>query len=107
MAHQQGYCRHCARFVVAPRPSRIAAWLGIVAITLGMVGAVLVASLIGPFIMFALPFMALFGLALGPLSARLSEPAACPGCAREVRYRHPRELAAPAGPAPDAHRRAA
>jgi hypothetical protein len=32
---------------------------------------VLVASLIGPFIMFALPFMLVFGFALGPLHALL------------------------------------
>ncbi len=32
---------------------------------------VLAASLIGPFIMFALPFMLVFGFALGPLHALL------------------------------------
>jgi hypothetical protein len=57
-----------------------------------MVLLVLGASLIGPFVMFALPFMALFGFALGPLARIVSEPPTCPGCHREIRWRHRDEV---------------
>jgi len=59
-----------------------------------MVVLVLGASLIGPFVMFVLPFMALFGFALGPLARLVTEPAICPRCHRELRWRHRGEVPA-------------
>lgn len=47
----------------------IGALLGLVAVTISTLIAVLVASLIGPFIMFVLPFILLMGFAIGPLHA--------------------------------------
>lgn len=49
----------------------IGALLGLFAVTLSTLIAVLVASLIGPFIMFVLPFILLMGFAIGPLHAML------------------------------------
>jgi hypothetical protein len=49
----------------------IVALLGLLAVTLGAVVAVLVASLIGPFIMFVAPLILIFGFALGPLHAMI------------------------------------
>lgn len=53
-----------------PRPAApIPALVGLlVAVPIAVV-MVLVSSLIGPFIMFAIPFMLLFGFAFGPLHA--------------------------------------
>lgn len=106
-ARSDRFCRHCDAYVVARRASP--AWrLALAAVGLGMVGAVLVASLIGPFIMFAIPFMALFGFALGPLSWLSSMPASCPRCHREVVFRHRHEVPARrALPAVEVMRRAA
>jgi hypothetical protein len=47
----------------------VPAILGLVLAVPAAVVMVLVASLIGPFVMFALPFMLLFGFAFGPLHA--------------------------------------
>lgn len=47
----------------------IGALLGLVGVTISTLVAVLVASLIGPFIMFVLPFILLMGFAMGPLLA--------------------------------------
>lgn len=93
MSNRHAYCRHCDCQVVARRPSGLW-WLGVVGVAVGMVIAVLGASLIGPFVMFALPFMALFGFALGPLAWLVSMPATCPRCGRELRYRWPDEVPA-------------
>jgi hypothetical protein len=49
----------------------IVALFGLLTCTASVVIAVLVASLIGPFIMFAIPFLLLLGFALGPLHAML------------------------------------
>ncbi len=54
--------------------ARVAGIFGLAGVTLGMVVAVLGASLIGPFILFAVPLIALFGVAAGPLHALLVEP---------------------------------
>ena len=91
MSH--AFCRHCDSHVVTRRPSGLW-WLGLIGVAIGMVLAVIASSLIGPFIMFAVPFMALFGFALGPLTWLVTMPATCTGCGREVRYRHPDEVPA-------------
>lgn len=49
----------------------IGALFALIAVTISTVIAVLVASLIGPFIMFVLPFILLMGFAIGPLHAML------------------------------------
>jgi type IV secretory pathway TrbD component len=49
----------------------VVALLGLLAVALGAVVAVLVASLIGPFIMFVAPLILIFGFALGPLHAMI------------------------------------
>ena len=64
---------HPLPILAAPaRPRAMApipALLGLVLATPAAVVMVLVSSLIGPFIMFAIPFMLLFGFAFGPLHA--------------------------------------
>jgi hypothetical protein len=89
------YCRHCDRHVQPEGPSRLAA-VGLVAAALGGVVAVLGASLIGPFVMFVIPFMALYGFSLGPLHALASAPHTCPSCRREVIFRTREEARASA-----------
>lgn len=80
------YCRSCDRDVTPTRRSPL--WrAALVSVALVFVLMVLASSLIGPFIMFAVPFMALFGFALGPLHALSSEPPTCPHCHREVPFR--------------------
>lgn len=49
----------------------LGALVGLVAVAFGAVVAVLVASLIGPFIMFVAPLILVFGFALGPLHAMI------------------------------------
>lgn len=49
----------------------IVALFGLVSCTASVVVAVLAASLIGPFIMFAVPFLLILGFALGPLHAMM------------------------------------
>ena len=91
MGSRLGYCRPCDAQVRAS--GRGAGWwLALAATAVGMVVLVLGASLIGPFVMFALPFMALFGFALGPLARLVSEPPTCPACHRELRWRHRDEV---------------
>lgn len=62
-----------AREAMAARPRRaplaVCALLAIVPAVALAVVMVLAASLIGPFVMFALPLMLCFGFALGPLHA--------------------------------------
>lgn len=100
MGSRLGYCRPCDAQVYARRPGR--GWvLALAATAFGMVVLVLGASLIGPFVMFALPFMALFGFAVGPLARLVSEPPTCPACHRELRWRHRDEVPAELLRAPD------
>jgi hypothetical protein len=91
MGSRLGYCRPCDAQVHA-RGRGVGWWLALAATSVGMVLLVLGASLIGPFVMFALPFMALFGFALGPLARLVSEPPTCPRCHRELRWRHRDEV---------------
>ncbi|MDQ3035451.1 MAG: hypothetical protein M3Y87_23805 [Myxococcota bacterium] len=89
------FCRHCDRRVTPGRPGNGMAFaVGLAVAGVGMVGMVIASSLIGPFIMFALPFMALYGFALGPLHWLATMPETCPGCARETPYRSREEARA-------------
>ncbi len=100
------FCRPCDRHVVARRPSIL--WnAALAAVALLMVVAVLASSLIGPFIMFAIPLMAIFGFALGPLVMLTSTPATCPHCHREVPHRHRADVTSAVSSGPQAVRRAA
>jgi hypothetical protein len=97
--HGTHFCRHCDRRVTPRRAvSSAGASLALGALALGMVLAVLASSLIGPFIMFAVPLMALYGFALGPLHWLATMPATCPGCARETPYRSREEARAAVPP---------
>ncbi len=101
------FCRHCDRRVTPTRPvSAVGSSLALGATSIGMVIAVLASSLIGPFIMFAVPLMALYGFALGPLHWLATMPATCAGCAREVVYRSREEAraAVPRGQRAEARR---
>src|SRR5512145_2012668 len=81
------FCRHCDHRVTPSRPgSALAFRAALIAASIGMVIMVLASSLIGPFIVGLLPFMALYGFALGPLHWLATMPATCTGCAREVIY---------------------
>lgn len=91
------HCRHCQRDVRPLPRHRGLARVGLALVALGMVLAVLAASLIGPFIMFAVPFMALFGTALGPLVALATEAPHCERCHRELVYRSRTEASAYTG----------
>jgi hypothetical protein len=80
------FCRPCDREVVAVRPHW--AWrAALVAVALAGVATVLASSLIGPFIVGAIPFMALYGFALGPIAREVSTPPTCPHCGRETPHR--------------------
>ncbi|UJR84964.1 hypothetical protein [Sandaracinus amylolyticus] len=93
--HGTHFCRHCDHAVTPVRPGRPWIFRLALAITaLGGVLAVLASSLIGPFIMFAVPLMALYGFALGPLHWLATMPAVCPGCRRETPYRSREEARA-------------
>lgn len=99
------HCRHCDRAVTPVRPGP--AWpfrIALLLVALGGVLAVLAASLIGPFVMLAVPFMALYGFALGPLHWLATMPPVCPSCRRETPYRS-REEARAAVPRPSPARR--
>jgi hypothetical protein len=58
--------------------------VALVATALLFVGMVLASSLIGPFIMFAVPVMAVVGFAFGPLHALLTDPPTCAKCGRTL-----------------------
>jgi hypothetical protein len=91
------YCRSCACHVSPLRRSPV--WS--LALAVGgamMIVSVLAASLIGPFIMFALPFMALFGLALGPVARLATATPRCPHCLRETPHRLPSDAPVRAAP---------
>ncbi len=80
---ERRFCRHCARIVLTKPRARFAS-LGItasVALTLALIAF---SSLIGPFIMFTVPFILLAGFAIGPLVALASEPPTCSVCHREL-----------------------
>lgn len=74
-------CHHTNRDVRLPSPLF---WLALAASALVFVGMILGGSLIGPFIMFALPFMALVGLSFGPLYSLATEPPTCARCGRAL-----------------------
>lgn len=59
-------------------------WLPLAAAVLCFVAMIFVASLIGPFIMFAVPFIALVGFAFGPLNTLLTEKPTCVKCGRDL-----------------------
>ena len=89
------FCRHCDHAVTPVRPGNPLVFRAALALTvLGGVLAVLASSLIGPFIMFAVPVMALYGFALGPLHWLATMPAVCPSCRRETPYRSREEARA-------------
>ena len=93
--HGTHFCRHCDARVTPRRPgSAVGFSLALGATALGMVAAVIASSLIGPFIMFAVPLMALYGFALGPLHWLATMPTTCPECARKTPYRSREEARA-------------
>ena len=80
------YCRPCGRDVTS-RPRPRLAGLGVaavVALVLAMIGF---SALIGPFIMFTVPFILLAGFAIGPLVGLASAPSVCSICGRELLHR--------------------
>lgn len=85
------YCRPCGRQVLSKPRARFAA-LGVggtVALVLALIGF---SALIGPFIMFTVPFILAAGFAIGPLVSLATEPPACPHCHRELVYASRDEL---------------
>lgn len=71
-------CRHRA----AVRPRSRSWWLALAAAAAVFVALVLAASLIGPFIMFAIPVIATVGFAFGPLHSLAAEDPTCARCGR-------------------------
>lgn len=73
LALAPAHLAHALPVLAAAKPrtpaGSVPAILGLVLAVPAAVAMVLVASLIGPFVMFALPFMLLFGFAFGPLHA--------------------------------------
>lgn len=57
-------------------------WLALGGAALFFVGMVLASSLIGPFIIMAIPIMALVGFAFGPLHSLATEEPTCARCGR-------------------------
>ncbi|MBX3270617.1 MAG: hypothetical protein KF729_10165 [Sandaracinaceae bacterium] len=59
-------------------------WVALALTALGFVTLVLGAGMIGPFILFAIPFLALVGFAFGPLVSILREEPTCARCGRTL-----------------------
>jgi hypothetical protein len=95
-------CEHINRDVRLPSPLW---WIALAASALVFVGMIFAASLIGPFIMFAIPIIALVGLSFGPLYTLATVAPTCARCGRaldvaptdrEARARSRRPSVAPA-----------
>ncbi len=79
------FCRPCGRDVTS-RPRARLAGVGIgavIALVLALIGF---SALIGPFIMFTVPFILLAGFAIGPLAGLAAAPPLCAECGRELLY---------------------
>lgn len=79
------YCRPCDRDVVS-KPRLRFAGLGIASIALLVLVLIGFSALIGPFIMFTVPFILLAGFAIGPMVSLATAPPECPHCHRELIY---------------------
>lgn len=76
-------CPACdVRSVTRPRPSFAGAGL-VLAIVLTLV-LIAFSALIGPFIMFTLPFILIAGFAIGPLYGLATAPITCKRCGRAL-----------------------
>lgn len=77
------YCRPCGRDVTS-RPRARLAGVGVVAVVALVLVLIGFSALIGPFIMFTVPFILLAGFAIGPLVGLATAPALCSICGREL-----------------------
>jgi DNA-directed RNA polymerase subunit RPC12/RpoP len=74
-------CPRCQHRVRPERPSRL--WVvALAALVVFFTASVAASSLIGPFIMFAVPFLACLGFAFGPIWEKVKAEPACPKCSR-------------------------
>ena len=74
-------CPRCRNRVVPQRPSRL--WVvALAALAVFFTAMVAASSLIGPFIVGAVPFMACVGFAFGPIWEKVTTKPACPKCSR-------------------------
>ncbi|MCB9598210.1 MAG: hypothetical protein H6719_36185 [Sandaracinaceae bacterium] len=76
-------CPRCHHRSPVRRRSRLW-WAALVSLTIAFVVLVLAAGMIGPFIVGAVPFLALVGFAFGPLHSILREEPTCPRCGRTL-----------------------
>ena len=74
-------CPRCSSRVRPQRPSRLW-WVALGALAIFFTACVAASSLIGPFIMFAVPLLAMLGFAFGPIWERCRAQPSCPVCSR-------------------------